>query len=61
MKRKKRMGRPPLPKAQRRSVKVSFRATAALHSAVVEAAKREGKSVGKYITDALAQAVKGGK
>jgi predicted HicB family RNase H-like nuclease len=55
------MGRPPLPKAQRRSVKVSFRATAALHSAVVEAAKREGKSVGKYITDALAQAVKGGK
>jgi len=61
MKRKKRMGRPPLPKAERRSVKVSFRATAALHKAVVEAAEREGKSVGKYITDALVNLVEGGK
>ncbi len=61
MTRKKRMGRPPLPKAKRRNVKVSFRATAALHKAVVEAAKREGKSVGKFITDTLANAVEGGK
>ena len=55
------MGRPPLPKAKRRSVKMSFRATAALHKAVVEAAEREGKSVGKFITDTLANAVEGGK
>jgi predicted HicB family RNase H-like nuclease len=53
MKKKKRMGRPPLPKAKRRSVRLSFRMTAALHKAVLEAAKREGKSVGKYVTDAV--------
>jgi predicted HicB family RNase H-like nuclease len=61
MLRKKRMGRPPLPKAERRSVKVSFRVTATLHKAVVEAAKREGKSVGKFITDGLVTLVEGGK
>jgi predicted HicB family RNase H-like nuclease len=61
MKRKRRMGRPPIPKAQRKSVRLSFRVTASLHKAVVEAAKREGKSVGRFITDTLVNAVKGGK
>ena len=61
MKRKKRMGRPPLPKAERRSVKISFRVTVTLHKAVVEAAEREGKSVGTYIADILANVVEGGK
>jgi predicted HicB family RNase H-like nuclease len=61
MKRKKRMGRPPIPKHQRKSVRLSFRVTAALHKTVVEAAKRKGKSVGTYIADALAKMAEGGK
>ncbi len=55
------MGRPPLPKAERRSVKVSFRVTAELHKVIAEAARREGKSVGKYITEALESRTEGGK
>jgi predicted HicB family RNase H-like nuclease len=61
MKRKKRMGRPPIPKHQRKSVRLSFRVTAALHKSLVETAEREGKSVGKYISDILANVVEGGK
>jgi len=55
------MGRPPIPKAQRKSVRLSFRMTAALHQAVVDAAEREGKSVGKYITETLEGRIEGGK
>ncbi len=55
------MGRPPLPKTERRSVKVSFRITAALNKAIAEAAEREGKSVGKYITETLEGRIEGGK
>ncbi|MBN1359727.1 MAG: toxin-antitoxin system HicB family antitoxin [Sedimentisphaerales bacterium] len=53
------MGRPPLPKSQLRSVKVFFRVTPALHKALVAAAKRQDKPLGKYINDTLEQAVKG--
>lgn len=57
MKRKTRTGRPPIPKAQRKSVKVSLRMQSALHRAVKKAAKREGKSVGSYINDVLGDAI----
>ena len=55
------MGRPPLPKTERRSVKVSFRVTAALHKAIAEAARRESKSIGKYISETLEGRIEGGK
>lgn len=55
------MGRPPLPKAEHKSVRLSFRVTTGLQKAIVLAAKREGKTVGRYITDTLVNAVKGGK
>ncbi len=59
--RKKKMGRPPIPKAQRKSVRLSFRVTTALQKAVSKAAKREGKAVGSFINDILEDAVKGGE
>jgi len=52
MKRKK-PGRKPLPEAQRRSAKISFRATKALRKALDQKAKQEGKSMGTYIVDVL--------
>ncbi len=55
------MGRPPMPAAKRKSVRLSFRMTAALHRVVAETAKREGKTVGAYIADTLANVTKGGK
>lgn len=61
MKRKVRMGRPPIPAAQRKSVKLSLRVTAALHKAIGQAAKAQRKSIGSYVSDTLEAAVKGGK
>lgn len=60
MKRKK-MGRPPLPKSQRKSVRLSFRMTDALHSTVSRVAKSQGKSVSAYILDIVEDAVEGGE
>jgi len=53
------VGRPPIPATKRRSVRVTFRLTAALHNAVAKAAEREGKTVGTYIADTLAERLKG--
>ena len=53
------VGRPPTPPAKRRSVRVTFRLTAGLHKAVADAAEREGKTVGTYIADKLAEVLKG--
>ena len=53
------VGRPPIPPAKRRSVRVTFRLTAAFYKAVAEAAKRDGKKVGTYIADTLAERLKG--
>ena len=47
------MGRPPLPKKQRRSVRITFRATAALRKALKKQAEREEKTLGTYIADVL--------
>ncbi len=47
------MGRPPLPKKQRRNVKITFRVTAALRRGLQKQAKRERKTVGTYIADVL--------
>jgi predicted HicB family RNase H-like nuclease len=57
--RKASVGRPPIPPAKRRSVRVTFRLTAALHKAVAQAAQRDGKTVGTYIADTLAEVLKG--
>jgi predicted HicB family RNase H-like nuclease len=61
MEKRKRMGRPPLPKAERKSVRLSFRVTAAMYKAVAEAAKQEGKSVGRFVNETLETRLKGGK
>jgi hypothetical protein len=49
----KKMGRKPLPKAKRRSVKITFRATSALRKALDKNARREDKTTGTYIADVL--------
>lgn len=54
------MGRPPIPKAQRKCVRLSFRLTPASHKAIVQAAKQRGKSVGEFISDALKTVMEGG-
>jgi predicted HicB family RNase H-like nuclease len=51
--RKSKMGRPPLPAGQARSVKVFFRAEPALYEKLAAAAKGEGKAVGTWIHDTL--------
>lgn len=51
--RKSKMGRPPLPAGQVRSVKVFFRAEPAFYKRLVAAAKREGKAVATWIHDTL--------
>lgn len=47
------MGRPKIPKEQRRSEKITFRATAALRKDLEKRAKREKKTLGSYIADVL--------
>lgn len=47
------MGRPPLPKKQRRSEKITFRATAALRQALEKKAGQKKKSLGAYIASVL--------
>jgi len=42
-----------MPKAQRRSAKITFRTTPALRKALDKIAKQEGKTVGTYIADVL--------
>ena len=49
----KKPGRKPMPKAQRRSAKITFRTTPALRKALDKIAKQEGKTVGTYIADVL--------
>ena len=58
---KKRMGRPPLPESERRSVKVFFRATPAFHKALLRAAKQEGKPLATWITETLVGIIKKGE
>jgi len=50
-----------MPKAQRKSVKVFFRATPAFHKALLDAAQRQGKPLATYINDTLAELLTGGK
>lgn len=60
MKRQKsKMGRPPLPAGQARSVRVFFRTEPALYEKLAATAKREGKPVATWIHDTLAQLLKG--
>ena len=58
-KKKKRMGRPPLPAAARRAVKVSLRMTHALHAAASKAARQQGVTISGYIHNLIVEAVKG--
>jgi predicted HicB family RNase H-like nuclease len=51
--RRKKPGRKALPKAQRRSVKITFRATIALRKALDDKAEQEGKTMGTYIANML--------
>ncbi len=53
--RENKMGRPPLPASMARSRKVFFRAEPGLYRRLVAAARREGKPVGTWIRDALAE------
>jgi predicted HicB family RNase H-like nuclease len=61
MKKRKRMGRPPLAKAKRKSVKVFFRTTPSFHKTLVNAAKQEGKPLATYISDTLEELLAGGE
>jgi len=54
------MGRPPIPKSQRKSVRLSFRLTPKLYRQASAAAGREGKWLSEFIHDLVAEAVKGG-
>jgi len=56
MKRKK-PGRKPLPEAQRRSARITFRATTALRKALEEKSKKEKKTLGTYIVSVLQSAI----
>ena len=47
------MGRPTIPKKQRRSVKITFRATAGLRRDLEKQAEQEQKTLGTYIADIL--------
>jgi len=58
---KKKMGRPPIPKTQRKSEKVFFRATPAFRRALTDAAKREGKDLTTFIRDTLHEKLTGGE
>jgi predicted HicB family RNase H-like nuclease len=51
--RHKKPGRKALPKSQRRSAKITFRATLALRKALDDKAEQEGKTLGTYIADVL--------
>ena len=55
------MGRPPIPKTQRKSEKVFFRATPAFRRALTDAAKREGKDLTTFIRDTLHEKLTGGE
>ncbi|MHC4520306.1 MAG: toxin-antitoxin system HicB family antitoxin [Planctomycetota bacterium] len=55
------MGRPPLAKAKRKSVKVFFRTTPSFHKTLVNAAKQEGKPLATYISDTLEELLAGGE
>lgn len=49
-----------LPKGQVKSARITFRATAAQRKALEKQAKREGKSLGKYIVDVLQNSIERG-
>jgi predicted HicB family RNase H-like nuclease len=57
----KKMGRPPLPKEQVRSVRITFRVTAALRKALEKRAKQERESLGKYIAGVLQSTIERGE
>lgn len=54
-----RMGRPPLPKGQRKSVQLVFRVDPALHKRILKAAKREGKPLAAWVRATLTESVRG--
>lgn len=60
MKRKK-MGRPKLPKDKAQSAKISLRLTPALRRAVEKRAKQEKKSMCKYIVSKLQSIIERGE
>jgi len=47
------MGRPLLPKKQRRSARITFRITSSLQKALEQRAKQEKKPLAKYVRDLL--------
>lgn len=55
------MGRPPIPKAKRKTEKIFFRATPAFQKALMDAARREGKDLTSFIRDTLDEKLTGGK
>lgn len=61
MEKKKRMGRPPLPKNQRRSRKVFFRVTPAIYKALVQVARQAGKPVSEFVSDLVKETVEKGE
>lgn len=55
------MGRPTIPKRQRRNKRITFRVTAALRKALNKRAKREKKKLGAYIADVLQNEIERGE
>ncbi len=58
---KSRMGRPPLPEAERKSMYIVLRVTPAFNRALLKAAKREHKSLTEYLNKVLEASLKGGE
>jgi predicted HicB family RNase H-like nuclease len=55
------MGRPKIPKEQRRSERITFRVTAVLRKALNKQARREKKKLGAYIADVLENKIERGE
>ena len=53
MKKKKKTGPKPIPKAQRRSVRITFRVTVAMRKTLDKRAQQEKKTLGTFIADVL--------
>jgi len=60
MEKRKKIGRPPMPKSQRRSRKVFFRVTAAEYRDLVAAAKQAGKPVSEFVSQIVNETAKKG-
>jgi len=61
MQKRKRMGRPPLPKDHRRSRKVFFRVTPAIYKALAKVAGQAGKPVSEFMSDLVKETVEKGE